>query len=123
MNIKNRMGRTGSLDISIQASDIATENERDLKQLKKALVRKLPREIQLMDKMNGPGPSSFDDIFNESSIQKPLRDKKKAIELANRSIFSHLHKEMPLIKASSRESATHIPIKRGITSSLQLRHT
>jgi hypothetical protein len=123
INIKHRMGRTGSLDISIQASDIANENERDLRKLKKALVRKLPPEIKDMDKMNATGPSSFDDMLNESSIHEPSRDRKKSIELANRSIFSHLHRELPLLKASNRESATHIPIKRGLTSSLQLRHT
>jgi hypothetical protein len=68
INIKPRLGRTGSLEISIQASDIGAENDRDLKLLKKALVRKLPPEIKNLDKFNTTGRTSFDELLNESSI-------------------------------------------------------
>jgi hypothetical protein len=67
--------------MSIYASDIALENDRDLKKLRNSLLRKIPQDMRDMDRTLTAGfdhntaNRSFEEITNENSFDRYAKSK------------------------------------------------
>ena len=102
--------------MSVYASDIAMENEVDLKKLRTSLLRKIPNEMKEIDRLQTVGLDtsyanrSFEEILNENSFDMYARnrlsvgDRTASTSFNNRSVYLNLKHDLYSNKPQTRGS-------------------